>query len=129
VLFGFHDNALIALVGFIKKTQATPKSDWRGSVSGVGSMNSDDNPHTGSSFESWLEENDLLEDATSFAIKEILAMQIAEEMKKGPDQEPHGRDHAYQPFASRSAAGSEQQQRNAGNVDEGRESGWQGTQA
>ncbi len=45
-------------------------------------MNSDNNTHTGSSFESWLEENDLLDDVTSFAIKEILAMQIAEEMKK-----------------------------------------------
>jgi len=45
-------------------------------------MNSDSNPHIGSSFDSWLEENDLLEDASSFAIKEIIALQIAEEMKR-----------------------------------------------
>jgi hypothetical protein len=62
------------MAAFVKKTRRrrNPNLEWRGNVSGVGSMDSDNNPHTGSSFESWLEDNDLLEDATSFAIKEFL---------------------------------------------------------
>ena len=36
----------------------------------------------GSSFDSWLEENDLHEEVTSEALKAVLAAQIAEEMKK-----------------------------------------------
>jgi antitoxin HicB len=38
--------------------------------------------HVGSSFESWLEEEGLLEDATNFAIKSVLAWKFAQEMKK-----------------------------------------------
>lgn len=38
--------------------------------------------HIGSSFDSWLEEEGLLEDATNFAVKSVLAWQIAQEMKK-----------------------------------------------
>ncbi|CAN7459498.1 helix-turn-helix domain-containing protein [Rhizobium sp. LjRoot254] len=44
-------------------------------------MTNDDNAHIGSSFESWLDEKGLLEDATSFGIKEVIAFQISQEMK------------------------------------------------
>ena len=40
------------------------------------------NPHIGSSFESWLDEEGLREDATTFAIKAVIARQLASEMKK-----------------------------------------------
>ncbi len=39
------------------------------------------NPHVGSTFESFLEEQDLLEDATSLAIKQVLAWQLRRAMK------------------------------------------------
>lgn len=38
------------------------------------------NPHIGSSFESFLEEEGLFEDASTYAIKRVLAWQIQEEM-------------------------------------------------
>ena len=44
-------------------------------------MTSEDHNHFGTSFESWLDEKDFLEDATSFAIKEVIAFQISREMK------------------------------------------------
>lgn len=44
-------------------------------------MTNEDSAHIGSSFESWLDEKGLLEDATSFAIKEVIAFQISREMK------------------------------------------------
>jgi predicted transcriptional regulator len=40
------------------------------------------NPHTGSSFESWLDEQGLHEEVTAAAIKAVIAHQLAEEMKK-----------------------------------------------
>ena len=40
------------------------------------------NPHIGSSFESWLEENDIREEVTAAAIKAVIAHQLAAEMKK-----------------------------------------------
>jgi antitoxin HicB len=39
-------------------------------------------PRIGSSFESWLDEVGLREDATTFAIKAVIAHQLASEMKK-----------------------------------------------
>ena len=38
--------------------------------------------HIGSSIESWLEEEGILESSTNFAVKSVLAWQIAQEMKK-----------------------------------------------
>ena len=38
--------------------------------------------HLGSSFESWLEEEGILEESTNFAVKSVLAWQLAQEMKK-----------------------------------------------
>ncbi len=39
------------------------------------------NPHVGSTFESWLDEQDLREEVTAAAIKSVLAEQIAAAMK------------------------------------------------
>jgi len=39
------------------------------------------NPHIGSSLEDWLEEEGLLEDATNFAIKSVLAWQVGQYME------------------------------------------------
>jgi predicted transcriptional regulator len=40
------------------------------------------NPHIGSSFESWLEDAGIREEATAGAIKAVIARQLASEMKK-----------------------------------------------
>ena len=40
------------------------------------------NPHIGSTFESWLDEQGMRESVMSAAIKEVIAEQLAEEMKK-----------------------------------------------
>ncbi len=40
------------------------------------------NPHVGSTFESWLDEQGIREEVTAAAIKEVLAQQLAAEMKK-----------------------------------------------
>lgn len=40
------------------------------------------NPHIGSSFESWLTEQAIHEDVTAAAAKAVIALQLAEEMKK-----------------------------------------------
>lgn len=40
------------------------------------------NPHVGSTFESWLDEQGIRESVTASAIKEVIAGQLAEEMKK-----------------------------------------------
>ena len=40
------------------------------------------NPHIGSTFESWLDEAGISEEATAAAVKAVIAAQIGEEMKK-----------------------------------------------
>jgi antitoxin HicB len=40
------------------------------------------NPHIGSSFESWLDEQGIREEVTAAAIKAVIARQLAQEMKK-----------------------------------------------
>lgn len=40
------------------------------------------NPHVGSTFESWLEAQGICEEVTAVAIKEVIAAQLAAEMKK-----------------------------------------------
>ncbi len=40
------------------------------------------NPHIGSSFESWLNEEGIREELTAAAIKSVIARQLAAEMKK-----------------------------------------------
>lgn len=41
-----------------------------------------ENPHIGSSLESWLDETGIREEATAAAIKAVIAYQLAEEMRK-----------------------------------------------
>jgi antitoxin HicB len=41
------------------------------------------NPHIGSSFEGWLDEERIREEATVAAIKTVIARQLASETKKG----------------------------------------------
>lgn len=45
-------------------------------------MVSDDNPHVGSSFESWLDEAGIRQEVTDAAVKAVIAHQLADEMKK-----------------------------------------------
>jgi predicted transcriptional regulator len=40
------------------------------------------NPRMGSSFESWLDEAGIREEVTTAAVKAVIALQLAEEMKK-----------------------------------------------
>jgi predicted transcriptional regulator len=40
------------------------------------------NPHIGSSFDSWLEEEGIREEVTAVAIKAVIAHQLAREMKR-----------------------------------------------
>jgi len=40
------------------------------------------NPHLGSSFDSWLDQEGIREDVTAAAIKAVIARQLANEMKK-----------------------------------------------
>jgi antitoxin HicB len=46
------------------------------------------NPHLGSSFESWLDQEGIREEVTSAAIKAVIARQLARAMKK---RKPVGR--------------------------------------
>ena len=59
------------------------------------------NPHIGSSFESWLEDAGIREEATAAAIKAVIARQLASEMKK---KAADGRADENQPRASRPPA-------------------------
>lgn len=45
-------------------------------------MTKKQNPNVGSTFESWLDEQGLREEVTAAAIKEVIAAQLAAEMKK-----------------------------------------------
>lgn len=45
-------------------------------------MTTSDNPHIGSTFESFLDEHGIREEVTAAAIKEVIALQIAQEMKE-----------------------------------------------
>jgi antitoxin HicB len=40
------------------------------------------NPHLGSTFESWLDETGIREEATAAAVKSVIAARIGDEMKK-----------------------------------------------
>ncbi|MGH7003103.1 MAG: helix-turn-helix domain-containing protein [Alphaproteobacteria bacterium] len=40
------------------------------------------NPHEGSTFESWLQEEGFLEDATEKAVREVIVWQLTREMKR-----------------------------------------------
>lgn len=54
--------------------------------------------HIGSSFDDFLKEEGIYEEATAHALKRVLAGQIGEAMKDpGPHQDGHGAAHENQP--------------------------------
>ena len=92
VLFCTHDAQLVLLHGFVKKTQKNTKGQ-----SGPGGRPNEEDQgrgqkdekrkkqmsrHIGSSFDSFLEEEGILDEATEVATKRILAWQIDEARKK-----------------------------------------------
>jgi antitoxin HicB len=80
VLFGLHDGVLIALHAFIRETKATAADDL--ALARQRFKEAKTNPHLGSTFESWLDEAGVREEAIAAAVKSMIAALIAEEMEK-----------------------------------------------
>ena len=81
--FTANENRIVVLSGFIKKTQKTPQAEVelaRMRLKGTGVMKFN-KKHVGSSLENFLEEEGILEAATTKAMKRVVAWQLAEEMK------------------------------------------------
>ena len=72
---------LIALHAIIKKARKTPMEDLALARKG-GPVTVRKNPHIGSSFETWLDQEGIREEVTATAIKAVIARQLASEMKK-----------------------------------------------
>ena len=73
---------LVALHGFIKKTRTTPANDLalaRKRKREIGAMSK---KNIGSSLDDFLKEEGIFEEAQAQAIKEVVAWQLAEAMKK-----------------------------------------------
>jgi antitoxin HicB len=81
VLLCLYRGHLIALYGFIKKTRATRGEDLAlaRAQEGVGAMSK---KHMGSSVDDFLKEEGIFEEAQAQAVKEVVAWQLAEAMKK-----------------------------------------------
>ena len=82
VLICLYRGHLVALHGFIKKTRTTPEDDLgigAQASEGVGAMSK---KHLGSSIDDFLKEEGIFEEAQAQAIKEVVAWQLAEAMKK-----------------------------------------------
>src|SRR3954470_10258445 len=66
VFFGFHDGVLIALHAFIKKDQKPASEDLSlAATIEAGFVMMKNNPHIGSTFESWLDEEGIRPEVTS----------------------------------------------------------------
>jgi hypothetical protein len=83
---------MVLLPGFIKKSQKTPDADLGiarermarhadGQAQGRQATMSRANPNTGSSFDSFLEEEGILEEVDAVAVKRVIAWQLQQEMK------------------------------------------------
>jgi hypothetical protein len=73
-----------------------PAGACTATIEGGDIMTKKNNPHVGSTFESWLDAEGIREDVTAAAIKEVIAEQLAAEMKKKKKKgitkaRPHGR--------------------------------------
>jgi hypothetical protein len=82
LLVCLYGGCLVALHGFIKKTRAAPDEEHghRAETSeGVGAMSK---KHMGSSVDDFLKQEGIFEEAQAEAIKEVVAWQLAEAMKK-----------------------------------------------
>jgi antitoxin HicB len=84
VMLCFHDSALVALHGFIKKSQKTPHRRPRSckAKNEGGYQMSKQNRHVGSSLDEFLAEEGLLEEIRAVAIKEAVAFQVQQAMEK-----------------------------------------------
>jgi len=83
---------MVLLHGILKKTRATPPSDFGPSAckqaetcKGINLRIQQKKPfdHTGSSFDSFLEEEGILDEVDAVAVKRVIAWQLAEAMKAG----------------------------------------------
>ena len=80
----FHDQMLVVLHGFIKKTQKTPTDDLApGKTENEGRYRMKKrNKHIGSSLEDFLKEEGVLEETRAAVLKETLAWQGQQAMEK-----------------------------------------------
>ena len=80
----FHDQMLVVLHGFIKKTQKTPHGrPGPGETENEGGYEMKKrNKHIGSSLEDFLKEEGVLEETRAVALKETLAWQVQQAMEK-----------------------------------------------
>src|SRR6266849_10335969 len=87
VLLCLHEEHLVALHGFIKKTRATPEDDLAlaQAPEGVKTMSKKHKRrtnHMGSSIDDFLKQEGIFEEAQAQAVKEVVAWQLDEAMKK-----------------------------------------------
>lgn len=67
------------------------------------------NPHVGSSLDDFLREEGILEQTRATALKEVIAWQVQQAMRKNKDQQSgDGATHEYQPCGSGPPARSRQ---------------------
>jgi antitoxin HicB len=85
ILFFVHEGRIGVVHGFVKKTQRTPPADLALARQHEGHdcmTAKSGNPHWGSTLDDFLEEEGIREEATTAAIKRVIAWQLAEEMKR-----------------------------------------------
>jgi len=85
VLLCLYDEHLVALHGFIKKTRTTPEDDLvigAQAPEGVTAMSKKRKKHMGSSIDDFLKEEGIFEESQAQAVKEVVAWQLEEAMKK-----------------------------------------------
>jgi phage-related protein/predicted XRE-type DNA-binding protein len=80
VLFCVHKGRLVALHGFIKKTQKTPDDELKKARKRQKVRNMSDQP-IGSNLDDFLQEEGLFEETQAQAIKEVIAWQLGQAMK------------------------------------------------
>ncbi|MGA2841713.1 MAG: type II toxin-antitoxin system RelE/ParE family toxin [Steroidobacteraceae bacterium] len=84
-LVGYHKGKLIALSLFFAKAQKPPEADLefaRRRLEMVTERGKKRNPRIGSTFESWLVEQGIREEASAAAVKYVIGEQIARMMKR-----------------------------------------------
>lgn len=81
VLLSLHQDHLVALHGFIKKTRVTPEDDLAlaRKPEGVATVSK---KNMGSSVDDFLKKENIFEESQAQAIKEVVAWQLAKAMKK-----------------------------------------------
>lgn len=85
VLFFVREGRIGIVHGFVKKTQRTPREDLmlaRQRMQENGLVSNSTDSHWGSTLDDFLQEEGIYEEATTAAIKKVIAWQLAEEMRK-----------------------------------------------